>query len=315
MPFTKPTIAEEAIHTLLRDQFGKDITQLASISIGHISQTYSFTVDDQSYIIRFSTMKELFEKDAYAYNSYASASIPIPRIITIGQVEDLAYAISEKLPGTMLNFMEDAAYRQIIPAVLEVLDAIHHVDVSKHQHFGYINSQGVATSSSWRSYLQNLAADEAHREKFAHYWQQLFQESMLEEEVFTRVYQKMLGLLDYCPEERYLVHGDYGFDNVLAYEGKITAVLDWASSLYGDFLYDAAYLCFFSYQYDFLEIFRQFYTSKGYSIPFFEERMLCYTCFISLNVLKFFASAQLEREYFWARERITSLLASASQQT
>ena len=29
-----------------------------------------------------------------------------------------------------------------------------------------------------------------------------------------------------CPEERYLVHGGYGFNNVLAQDGRITAVID-----------------------------------------------------------------------------------------
>ena len=315
MPYTKPTINPDTVLTLLQQQFTESVSQLEPVSIGHISQTYSFVAGEQSYIIRFNATSEFFEKDAYAYKHYASPDIPIPPIVTIGRRGEVAYAISEKIPGTMLNFMDDATYRQVIPSVLEVLDAIHHIDVSQQQHYGYINSSGVGNSNSWRQYLQSLSLVDLENEtNFSRYWQTLFQESMLEQSVFENVYQKMLSLLDYCPEERYLVHGDYGFDNVLASQGKITAVLDWASSLYGDFLYDAAYLHFFSYQYDFLELIRKFYASKHRSLPFYDERMLCYTCFISLNVLKFFASAQLQREYIWARDRIVSLLDSPPQQ-
>ncbi len=309
----KPAIEQEAIRTLLSEQFGKDILELKPIQIGHMSQTCSFSVDGQNYIIRFNPSSESFEKDAYAFHHYASASIPIPPIVTIERTGGLAYAISEKIPGTMLNFMGDAEYRQVIPSVLEVLDAIHHIDVSQQQHYGYINSKGVGRSKSWRQYLQYLSSvEEEDQASFSSHWQKLFQDTMLEKSVFDNVYQKMLSLLDYCPEERYLVHGDYGFDNVLAHEGKITAVLDWAISQYGDFLYDAAYLHFFSYQYNFLELLRQFYASKNRSIAFYDERMMCYTCFISLNALKFFATAHLQREYTWARYRILSLLANTT---
>jgi hygromycin-B 4-O-kinase len=310
MSHTKPTIEQETILTLLNKQFGKAISSLEPIQTGHMSRSYSFTADGKDYILRFNPSSESFEKDAYAYNHYASTSIPIPRIVTIGRVEKLAYAISERLPGTMLNFMSDAEYRKVIPSILEVLDAIHHVDVSNQPHYGYVNAKGIGQSASWRQRIVSIY--EENPEDFYGHWHTLFQNSFLERSVFDSVYQKMLGLLDYCPEERYLLHGDYGFDNVLAHEGKITAVLDWALSQYGDFLYDTAYLHYFSYQYGFLELFREFYANKNRSIPFYDERMMCYTCFIGLNAMKFFAMAQLQQEYTWARERILSLLANAS---
>lgn len=310
MPHNKPTIKQEAMLTLLNKQFGKTIAGLKPIQTGHMSRSYSFTVGGKDYILRFNSSSESFEKDAYAHNHYASPSIPIPRIVTIGQVEELAYAISERLPGTMLNFMSDVEYRKVIPSMLEVLDAIHHVDISNQPHYGYVNARGIGQSASWQQHIASIYDE--NPEDFYGHWHTLFQNLFLERSVFDTVYQKMLGLLDYCPEERYLLHGDYGFDNVLAHEGKITAVLDWALSQYGDFLYDAAYLHYFSYQYDFLECFRQFYESKNRSIPFYDERMMCYTCSIGLNAMRFFAMAQLQREYTWARERILSLLANAS---
>lgn len=306
MPHQKPTIEQDAILTLLQKQFGTDVADLEAIQTGHMSKTYSFTVGGKSYILRFNSSSESFEKDAYAHTHYASPSIPIPRIVGIGQAEELAYAISEKLPGTMLNFMSEAEYRKVIPSMLEVLDAIHRVDISNQPGYGYVNARGLGQSTSWRQHIASIY--EENPEDFYGHWHTLFQSSFLERSVFDTVYQKMLDLLAHCPEERYLLHGDYGFDNVLAHEGKITAVLDWALSQYGDFLYDAAYLHYFSYQYDFLKLFREFYASKNRSIPFYDERMMCYACYTGLNAMRFFAAAQLQREYEWARERILSLL-------
>ena len=313
MPYTKPTIEQGAIHTLLCAQFGKDVLRLEPIHAGHISQTYSFTVADQGYIIRFNEASESFEKDAYAYRHYASTNIPIPRIVTIGRVEKLAYAISEKLPGTMVNYMSESEYRKIIPPMMEVLDAIHHVDVSNLQGYGYINKNGIGQSKSWRQYLQYLSIiKQEFPVGFHEYWQALFQDSLLEKSVFDTVYAKLLSLLDFCPEERYLLHGDYGFDNLLAHEGRITGVLDWAISQYGDFLYDVAYLHFFSTHNNFLKLFSEFYANKNRSIPYFNERMMCYSCFIGLNTIHFYATAQLQKEYVWARERILALIAQSS---
>ena len=50
----------------------------------------------------------------------------------------------------------------------------------------------------------------------------------------------MMRMLEVCPEERYLVHEEYVQNNLLAEEGKVTAVLDWADTMHGDFAYDLA---------------------------------------------------------------------------
>jgi hygromycin-B 4-O-kinase len=40
------------------------------------------------------------------------------------------------------------------------------------------------------------------------------------------------------------VHGDMVNHNVLVQDPRITAVIDWGNALYGDWLYDAAWLIF-----------------------------------------------------------------------
>jgi hygromycin-B 4-O-kinase len=64
----------------------------------------------------------------------------------------------------------------------------------------------------------------------------------LERSFFEKVYQEMIKLLGKCPEDRYLVHGMYGYDNLLAQGNRVTAVIGWADAMYRDFVYDIAYL-------------------------------------------------------------------------
>jgi aminoglycoside phosphotransferase (APT) family kinase protein len=47
---------------------------------------------------------------------------------------------------------------------------------------------------------------------------------------------------DFRPDERHVIHGDLVNRNVLGLNSKVTAVIDWGNALYGDWLYDAAWL-------------------------------------------------------------------------
>ena len=56
-------------------------------------------------------------------------------------------------------------------------------------------------------------------------WHGLFETSFLERPLFDQLYAEMESLFPYLPDERHLIHGDYGFNNVLAQDGEITAVI------------------------------------------------------------------------------------------
>jgi aminoglycoside phosphotransferase (APT) family kinase protein len=149
MPGIKPVITEEKVVTLLQQHFPASLEHLAVIHGGQIAQTFSFTIGEQDYIVRFN-------KDNLGANFPKEAFI-----------------------------------------------------------------------------------------------------SFLERDVFDLIYGHMTRLLDNCPEERYLVHGGYGFSNVIAHEGKITAIVDWMHAMYGDFVYDIAWLNFWSPEVNYSELFRQ----------------------------------------------------------
>jgi hygromycin-B 4-O-kinase len=119
----------------------------------------------------------------------------------------------------------------------------------------------------------------------------------------------MIGLLDFCPEERRLVHGNYGFGNLLLADGQVTAVLDWINAQYGDFLYDIAWLDFWAPAVQFGERFAAHYAAQGRAVPAYAERVRCYEYHIGLGALRFFAKAGQHPEYIGTRDRLLAGLA------
>ena len=92
----------------------------------------------------------------------------------------------------------------------------------------------------------------------------------------------MTELLDSCPEARHLIHDDLVNRNVLVDADRITAVLDWGSSKFGDFVYDLAKFVFYEPWYpqwhaiDFAREMQAHYDAIGLPVPHFSERLLCY---------------------------------------
>ena len=62
---------------------------------------------------------------------------------------------------------------------------------------------------------------------------------------FEEGYGRLKELVEFCPEDRHLVHEDLMNFNVLVDRDRISAVLDWGSSIYGDFLYDLVKIVFY----------------------------------------------------------------------
>jgi hygromycin-B 4-O-kinase len=310
-PGIKPIVTTDTVLPLLQEHFGSAVQDLAAIQGGDVAQAFSFRVAPGpgagEYIVRFNApMLISFEKEAYAYAHFASPEIPIPRVVLVGRLGELDYAITEKAPGRNLLQIPRDEYVALIPRLIEVLDAIHRVPVGDRPGYGVFNGSGVGRSPGWRAHLE--AVMEEPEGDFFEGWHALFETSFLERDLFERLYTQMQQLVEHCPEERYLVHGDYGYGNVLAEDGRVTAVLDWMGARYGDFLYDVAWLDFWSPVDGWRERFEQHYRRMGRDVPHYRERVLCYQCYMALEALKFYAKLGAKPSYDFAAGRIDSLL-------
>ncbi len=297
----KTTVDQEIVQNFLKEKFPTGVSDFEMIIGGESSQAYSFSADGKNYIIRLNKHNTRgFKKDEYAFNHYGSNLIPIPKVYEIGKTNDsLNYCISEKVPGKLLHEFRGEEFKNMLPDMFRVLDAIHACDISNTSGYGKWNEDGQGEYKTWKEMLLSVGK---HLEENG---KSLFETSFLEKDFWDMAYAKLTELVQYCSEERFLVHGDYGFNNELAEGAKITGVIDWDCSMYGDFLYDVAWLGFWSPVPDY----KKFYLEHSkVEIKDFEKRVLCYMVFIGLNSISFYAYSGQEEKYGWAKERVNSLI-------
>lgn len=312
MESVKPVIDQETILLLLKEHFHRSVSELTPVEGGLIAQTLSFRVNEKEYILRLTTnaMEATYQKEGFLYGHFASPAIPIPPIHKAGRLGNVFYAISEKMPGRGLKFISMDEYNQTLPSIIETLYAIHQVDVQDWHGYGWLDDNGMGMFPSWKDFLTHIIEEE-RPDGFYGTWHTLFHTSFLDRDVFERVYKQMLRLLATCPEERYLVHGGYGYNNVLAQDGKVTAVLDWLDAMYGDFVYDFAVLNQWPPPgIDYPELLYQYYTSHGMSLPNFRERLTCYQLYNGLDGMRFFAKTKNEKAYRSTCQKLEKLLSA-----
>jgi hygromycin-B 4-O-kinase len=304
MSTVKTRVALERVGAFLRETLGGPVSRLAPLSGGESSQAFGFLANDNHYVIRVNSDPTSFEMDRYAYRHFSSAEVPIPEIVQIGNFDDaLHYAISRKFDGTLLNELSEEEHARTLPSLIATMDAIHQIDVRSQGKYGNWDEDGKAHLDSWEQYVLSMK----NGVPYGTDWPSLFETSSMEPSLFDRACGRISELVVYCPEDISLIHGDFGFDNLLAQDGQITGVLDWGASKYGDFLYDAAWLIFGSDRYD-AGTFTRHYERLDTPIPHFRDRIFCYQIHIGLGATGFFAASQQHEKYASARDRLTSLL-------
>ncbi len=306
MPDLRPQFDIATVDTFLRTHLGRPVEDVQGLRGGEICTAFAYSLAGERYVIRFSAAASGFVHDRYAYERFALAGIPIPRIYEIGRFGGQTFAISRYVPSGTIQHLPAERQETSAPALVEMLDRIHQIDVSALTGYGEVNDLGEGRYPSWDAYLRAIADE--NPDDFFGRWSRLYDESFLERSLCEQVLARMIALLPFCPPEHSLVHGDFGFDNVIVDGERITAVLDWANMKYGDFLFDLAWLGFWPSPVPYGDLFLRYYAERGRALPHYEERLLCYTCYIGLTALRFFAHTSQEAPYSWACDRVRTLL-------
>jgi hygromycin-B 4-O-kinase len=224
---------------LVARMYGNRAAGLSPLGAGEWSQAYAFDLDGQPAVIRFGNYVADFIKDQ-AMAAHGSTALPIPAVTEIGRTDTGYFAISERAPGQLLNDLDAASVRAALPALFAALDAIRDIDVSPSRGYGLWHPDGDAAARSWP---EALLAVNQETERVPG-WRAVLAGSPVGTGPFDEAYATLERLVEGLPADRHIVHGDLANRNVLIRGAKITAVIDWGNSLYGDYLYDAAWLIY-----------------------------------------------------------------------
>lgn len=262
------------------------VSEVEPLGAGEWSQAFSFVAGARALVVRFGAYIEDYRKDSSA-TRYAAADLPIPEVIEIGEAFDGYYAVSVRLRGDPLDHLDASGLREAMPSILRFLDAMRVADVADTHGYGMWAADGTARFDSWRGFLL-AAADDSLYPRIAG-WRPALEARPSDLAVFEAGYEELKSLLPQLSEERSLLHTDIVGDNVRVADGAVSAVVDWANAMYGDFLYDLARLTFWVPWYpawsavDIVGAARAHYEAIGLAVPAFEERLRACQIHIGLD--------------------------------
>ena len=313
MSIAKTRIDPEEVRRFLDKKFDFKVDNLEFLKGGEFSQAFSYDVRERSHVIKIRNTRKQFEKEFVAYETIKEKdnTIPIPRIFDIGvfqenENENLYYCISEKVEGKILTEYRYSEMKIIDPFLIRMLIKIHQVDISDTKNFGKWTKFEQTSFKSWKDYILDFIRDQKV------YWNKIYSNGIFEKELHETLGKEIEELMEFSSEKRYLVHGDYGYDNVLATpQGKITGVIDWEHSMFGDFVYDIAWLDFWGFvqENNYRKIYKRIHDKiSNEEITNYDERVRCYRLYIGLGALAFFSDSNQKRSYLSAKERIEKLI-------
>jgi hygromycin-B 4-O-kinase len=263
---SKPLISlEQALQELVA-RWG-EVEQFEQLTEGEESRAFGLRQAGQNYVLRINRSAEGFAKDDLAHRLFSSAGLPIPEILLIDMLDDvLALAISRRAPGETLQALKGAELSGAVGSVTDVLDVIQTTDISAIAGAGRLGSDAVATHRGWRAWVSDIEVP-FH---------------VPEVPVWVNQVKALAGAL---PEVRQLVHGDFGSNNVLVHQGRVSGIIDWSEALVGDGLYDIANILFWRPWLECMEQQARHIEKKRPDWLTDRQRLLCYQLRIGLQQL------------------------------
>src|SRR5690348_4400550 len=96
-----PVLTHQEVREFLRDRYG-EVEDVERLGGGFWSAAYGITSAGRELVVRFGSDRSWFEADRAA-TAFASADLPIPEVVEVGEGLGGAYAISVRHHGSYLE--------------------------------------------------------------------------------------------------------------------------------------------------------------------------------------------------------------------
>lgn len=98
----KTELRASDIQALVESCFGP-VTHFEPLPEGLASQAYAFRQESTPYVVRVGRSPWGDRKDAFVWRAFASPALPIPEILRVDIVGEVALCISRRAPGARLR--------------------------------------------------------------------------------------------------------------------------------------------------------------------------------------------------------------------
>jgi hygromycin-B 4-O-kinase len=241
----------DALRSILEERMGSPVTITRSLGSGVWSTAYEFVTDASRLVARISKQSSHFEKDRYAHR-WSSSSLPIPDVIVLHEYGGLWCSVSTFAEGDPLQLLAPEHGQRAAPALVSCLIEIGRSDLSGTTGWGRWDGAGRAPATSWRDFLLAIGTDPFENGDMT--WRtNIDNRGPAAVDVFDDAYRE-LERLDVEDPPRALVHADLVNGNVHIRDRSVGGVFDWGQALFGDPVYDAAFLDFVSPAYPALRL-------------------------------------------------------------
>lgn len=232
----KTKYASKELEAFITTKYDLMAGSLTPLQEGHSAQVFKFDdVNGRTLVIRIRKGMKDLQADRYAYNHFISSTVPIPKVLDIGLINQNYFAISEYIEGKQAFGLIESEFSEALPAIQDALGAIYTTDISSTRGYGDINPElGNGPFLSWKSRLENEIDEIGGVKMLEEYAKRLH----LASEGVAKLFAKIHSNIDNVSETRRLLHGDPGYDNMLISGGKVVAVLDWEQMAFGDWARD-----------------------------------------------------------------------------
>jgi hygromycin-B 4-O-kinase len=239
-PPAKCDIEKEAASDFLLGYYSNEISELKELDKGKHSRAFSYEQNGQGLVVRFNTENTGFVKDKFAYEHFNTEETPIPEILDTGIYQNgIYYCITKKVVGETGRDQYKREDFSSLPLQYATIESISRIK-PPGKGFGYLDAYGNAPLNSSLEYMQSL-----YRTEVVFDWNKVFEIPFVERNFTDYVAERMEHFAQFGITEQELLHGDFGSDNIFIKDVKVSGIIDWEKTRYGDHFLDVGRVLLF----------------------------------------------------------------------